>query len=71
MISVAHRASVAKFHRRRLTLHPETRSIEESSVPATPAETVILAGGNGRGGVGSAVSGGSRGPDAGKVLAGA
>jgi len=29
MISVAHRATVAKFHHRRLTLHPETRSIED------------------------------------------
>jgi len=28
MISVAHRATVAKFHHRRLTLQPETRSIE-------------------------------------------
>ena len=32
MISVAHRATVAKFHRRRLTLHPETRSIEDGVV---------------------------------------
>ena len=32
MISVAHRATVAKFHRRRLTLHPETRSIDDRVV---------------------------------------
>jgi hypothetical protein len=32
MISVAHRATVAKFHHRRLTLHPETRSIEDGVV---------------------------------------
>jgi putative ATP-binding cassette transporter len=30
LISAAHRATVAKFHRRRLVLHPETRSIEDS-----------------------------------------
>jgi len=34
LISVAHRPGVATYHRRRLTLHPETRSIEESLVPA-------------------------------------
>jgi len=32
MISIAHRATVAKFHHRRLTLHPETRSIEDGVV---------------------------------------
>ena len=32
VISVAHRATVAKFHRRRLTLHPDTRSIEEGMI---------------------------------------
>jgi vitamin B12/bleomycin/antimicrobial peptide transport system ATP-binding/permease protein len=32
MISVAHRATVGKFHHRRLTLHPETRSIEDGVV---------------------------------------
>src|SRR5207244_1482799 len=32
MISVAHRATVAKFHHRRLTLQPETRSIEDGVV---------------------------------------
>jgi vitamin B12/bleomycin/antimicrobial peptide transport system ATP-binding/permease protein len=34
LISVAHRAAVATFHERRLTLHPETRSIEDGLVPA-------------------------------------
>ncbi len=34
VISVAHRPAVAAFHRRRLTLHPETRSVEDSLVPA-------------------------------------
>jgi putative ATP-binding cassette transporter len=34
LISVAHRAVVARFHRRRLMLHPETRSIEDSPVLA-------------------------------------
>lgn len=34
LISVAHRAVVAKFHRRRLMLHPETRSIEDGLVLA-------------------------------------
>jgi putative ATP-binding cassette transporter len=33
LISAAHRAAVAKFHRRRLTLNPETRSIEDGVVP--------------------------------------
>ncbi len=33
VISAAHRPGVATFHRRRLTLHPETRSIEDSLVP--------------------------------------
>ena len=36
MISVAHRATVAKFHYRRLTLHPETRSIEDGVVSPAP-----------------------------------
>jgi putative ATP-binding cassette transporter len=36
VISVAHRPGVAAFHRRRLMIHPETRSIEDSLVP-TPA----------------------------------
>jgi len=36
VISVAHRSTVAKFHRRRLTLNPETRSIEDGLVPADP-----------------------------------
>jgi vitamin B12/bleomycin/antimicrobial peptide transport system ATP-binding/permease protein len=36
LISVAHRAAVAQFHRRRLTLNPETRSIEDGLVPADP-----------------------------------
>ena len=35
LISVAHRAAVAKFHHRRLALHPETRSIEDSLALAT------------------------------------
>jgi putative ATP-binding cassette transporter len=30
MISAAHRSAVARFHRRRLTIRPETRSIEDS-----------------------------------------
>jgi len=34
VISVAHRSTVANFHERRLTLNPETRSIEESVVAA-------------------------------------
>ena len=33
VISVAHRSTVAQFHRRRLTLNPETRSIEEGVLP--------------------------------------
>jgi putative ATP-binding cassette transporter len=32
VISAAHRPTVAKFHRRRLTLHPETRAIEDTLV---------------------------------------
>jgi vitamin B12/bleomycin/antimicrobial peptide transport system ATP-binding/permease protein len=32
VVSVAHRPGVAAFHRRRLTLHPETRSIENELV---------------------------------------
>jgi putative ATP-binding cassette transporter len=32
LISVAHRVGVAKFHHRRLTIRPETRSIDESLV---------------------------------------
>jgi putative ATP-binding cassette transporter len=32
MISVAHRAAVARFHSRRLTIQPETRSLAESLV---------------------------------------
>jgi len=35
LVSAAHRAAVAKFHRRRLTLHPETRTIEDGAMPAT------------------------------------
>jgi len=34
LISVAHRAAVATFHARRLTLHPETRSLEDGPVLA-------------------------------------
>jgi len=34
LISVAHRAAVAKFHRRRLMLRPETQSIEDGLVLA-------------------------------------
>lgn len=34
VISVAHRPAVAAFHRRRITLHPETRTIEDSLVTA-------------------------------------
>ena len=34
VISVAHRSTVAKFHRRRLTINPETRSIEDGALPA-------------------------------------
>jgi putative ATP-binding cassette transporter len=34
VVSVAHRPGVAAFHRRRLTLHPETRSLEDGRVPA-------------------------------------
>jgi len=33
LISVAHRAAVARFHRRRLALNPETRSIEDGALP--------------------------------------
>jgi putative ATP-binding cassette transporter len=33
VISVAHRSTVAKFHRRRLTLNPETRSLEDGVLP--------------------------------------
>jgi putative ATP-binding cassette transporter len=33
LISVAHRAAVAQFHRRRLTLNPETHSIEDGVLP--------------------------------------
>ena len=48
MISVAHRAAVAKFHLRRLTLCPETRSIKVGAC-CPPAEPVALGvGGNGR-----------------------
>jgi len=36
VISVARRSTVAHFHRRRFTLNPETRSIEEGLVPADP-----------------------------------
>jgi len=46
MISIAHRATVAKFHHRRLTLHPETRSIEDGAV--SPAR--YSGGGTGSGG---------------------
>src|SRR2546425_4914909 len=46
MISIAHRATVAKFHHRRLTLHPETRSIEDGAV--SPAR--YFGGGTGCGG---------------------
>jgi hypothetical protein len=31
---VAHRTGVARFHRRRLTIRPETRSIDESVMAA-------------------------------------
>ena len=34
VISAAHRSTVAKFHRRRLTINPETRSIEDGALPA-------------------------------------
>jgi vitamin B12/bleomycin/antimicrobial peptide transport system ATP-binding/permease protein len=34
LISVAHRAAVASFHRRRLTIMPETRSLEDSPITA-------------------------------------
>ena len=34
VVSVAHRPGVARFHRRRLTLHPESRTIEDNLVPA-------------------------------------
>jgi putative ATP-binding cassette transporter len=34
LVSVAHRAGVARFHNRRLTIRPATRSIEESLVSA-------------------------------------
>jgi putative ATP-binding cassette transporter len=33
VVSVAHRPGVATLHRRRLTLHPETRSIEDGLAP--------------------------------------
>ncbi len=33
MISVAHRAGVARFHRRSLTIQPETRSLVEGPLP--------------------------------------
>jgi putative ATP-binding cassette transporter len=33
IISVAHRPGVAAFHRRRLVLHPETRSLQDGLVP--------------------------------------
>ncbi|HSB70267.1 MAG TPA: ABC transporter ATP-binding protein/permease [Candidatus Methylomirabilis sp.] len=35
LVSVAHRPAVASFHQRRLTLHPETRTIEDAVMPAT------------------------------------
>jgi putative ATP-binding cassette transporter len=38
LISIAHRAAVARFHRRWLTLRPESRSIEEGPLLAAPAE---------------------------------
>lgn len=47
LISVAHRAAVAKFHLRRLTLYPETRSIEDAACYPVQAEAVALGGGNG------------------------
>ena len=34
LISVAHRAGVAAFHRRRLTIQPETRSLLDNPVAA-------------------------------------
>jgi putative ATP-binding cassette transporter len=37
LVSVAHRAGVARFHRRRLTVRPETRSLDESLVGAAAA----------------------------------
>ena len=37
LISIAHRAAVADFHRRRLTLCPETRTIREGLLPAGAA----------------------------------
>jgi putative ATP-binding cassette transporter len=35
LVSVAHRTGVARFHHHRLTIQPETRSIDESVVAAT------------------------------------
>jgi putative ATP-binding cassette transporter len=35
LVSVAHRTGVARFHHHRLTIQPETRSIDESLVAAT------------------------------------
>ena len=54
LISVAHRTTVAQFHLRRLTLCPETRSIEDGRCGPMPTAAVIPAQGNGddRGGQG-------------------
>ena len=41
LISIAHRAAVAKFHQRQLTLRPEALSIQDGPVPAGSAGAVI------------------------------
>ena len=43
LISIAHREAVAKYHRRRLTLRPETRSIEDDECsPLAPEAAIAL-----------------------------
>ena len=42
VISIAHRAAVMRFHRRRLTLHPETRTVEADPLSPRWAEAEIL-----------------------------
>ena len=44
VVSVAHRPGVAAFHRRRLTLHPETRSSRTAWCRPPPAEPLVCHG---------------------------
>ncbi len=67
LISVAHRAGVATFHRRRLTLRPETRSIEDGLCWPQATEAVMSARGNGDGGERPDELGGSKSTTAGVV----